>query len=146
MSRINAIIAHLTNTVTGLNVQRTTHRKMTDVPNLMDGPVVKLVHTLASGIYCVVHADEGDDIDALTTTVYKALHDSQIRNDRDTTDLDEEFNGPMEDRMTQETTLCVSFDKTTPLLDNSDYRIGEIMQFMVIEHTVFVKKNETPAE
>jgi hypothetical protein len=90
-----------------------------NTPSVFDGPVVLLNDGIARGLRVAIFVDEGDNLDALRADVYKALHGKALDMQRDN-DVDE---------------LLPTFSKSEAVLDDADFHIGEVLHFLLIEHS-----------
>jgi hypothetical protein len=92
-----------------------------DVQNVstFDGPVILVSDGVARGLTLSIYGDEGDDISGLAADLFRSATKSGYAiGDREM---------PAE--------LLLSFSKMEPLLDESDFRIGERLHFVTIEHS-----------
>lgn len=85
-----------------------------------DCPVIVVSDGLAQGFSISVYGDDGDDISGITRDVARATRSGFALGDAE-----------------MPATLILARLKTEPLLDASDYLVGERMHFQVIVHSTY---------
>lgn len=90
-------------------------------PSVFDGPVVVITDRVAGGITLSLYGDDGDDLGTMAANLWRIADQASV-------DITRE-----DDPMTSE--LYLSFTKMTPILDESDFHIGEALAFQPIEHS-----------
>lgn len=91
------------------------------VPSTFDGPVVVIADRVAGGITLSLYGDDGDDLTTMAANLWRVADAASV-------DISRE-----DDPMNSE--LSLSFTKMSPILDESDFRIGEALHFVAIEHS-----------
>lgn len=91
--------------------------KPVDAP---DGPVIALSDGTAQGFTVAIHGADCDDISAITADVFRFI-------DKLAFDLSDEEGQVHE--------LYLTFQKSTPILDASDFRVGEAMSYRTLHRS-----------
>lgn len=105
-------------------IVRLADNDLRDRPSVFDGPVLKIGSASPKGYHFALHCDEGDDIDALAQDVYHAMPGEIDCSDDE------------EDGLS--TTLLLLFRKMEPLLDDADFRCGEMLIYQQVYHSTAI--------
>ncbi len=116
-NRALAVAVALQTEMPELSVVTAQYTRETNKVSCADSPVVVVSDGLMQGFTVSVYGDDGDDIAGLARDVFRAT-----QNGFDIGDA------------AMPTELSLSFTRTEPMLDDSDYLVGERMHFVTIEH------------
>jgi len=114
-NRAIAIAAALQAEMPNMMVMTARYTREPNEVSVVDGPVLIVSDGIASGITLSVYGDEGDDISGLAADVHRAANRGAF--------------------MLDNAQLLLSFHRMEPMIDESDFRIGERIHCVAIEHS-----------
>jgi hypothetical protein len=81
-------------------------------PSVFDGPVLKLHFSPMLGATLALYCDDGDNVDSLALQICRAMPDAISCGDAE-----------------MPAKLYLTFDRMEPILDEADFRIGEMLRY-----------------